>query len=175
MLDLSNFPLPISPSGTTIPAKLALPLEENPYEDEEVNVWSRTMRGFDAYIFLTPQYNWSFPGSLKVVLDHLFHEWSGKPMMVISYGGHGGGKGSAHLKEVWKGLRGGECVGGGSWRWGVGRGWGGRRERGFWMRLLKARGRRRGRVKRLWRDGRDYVRLWGRRGRSDGWRPFSTH
>jgi NAD(P)H-dependent FMN reductase len=57
MLDLSNFPLPISPSGTTIPAKLALPLEENPYEDEEVNVWSRTMRGFDAYIFLTPQYN----------------------------------------------------------------------------------------------------------------------
>lgn len=32
--------------------------------------------------------------------------------MVVSYGGKGGGRASVHLKEVWMGIRGGECVGG---------------------------------------------------------------
>lgn len=60
-------------------------------------------------MFCTPQYNWNVP---KVVLDHLFHEWAGKPVMIMNYGGHGGGKEAAALREVWKVLRGGECVGG---------------------------------------------------------------
>ncbi|KAG0652953.1 NAD(P)H-dependent FMN reductase LOT6 [Hyphodiscus hymeniophilus] len=111
-LDLADFPMPLSPSGRTIPAKLPVPLSTSPYSDPEVNTFSLAIRQIDAFIFLTPQYNWSIPGVVKVAFDHLFHEWKGKPMMVVSYGGHGGGKGAVHLKEVWKGLRGGECVAG---------------------------------------------------------------
>ena len=33
-------------------------------------------------------------------------------MMMVTYGGHGGGRCAAHLRDVWKGLRGGEFVGG---------------------------------------------------------------
>ena len=33
-------------------------------------------------------------------------------MMVVTYGGHGGGKCALHMREVWKGLRGSECVAG---------------------------------------------------------------
>lgn len=33
-------------------------------------------------------------------------------MITVTYGGHGGGKANAALREVWKGLRGGECVAG---------------------------------------------------------------
>jgi NAD(P)H-dependent FMN reductase len=111
-LDLASYRLPLSPCGPAIPAKLSLPLAPAPYEDPGVDSWSQAIRGVDAFIFLTPQYNWGIPGALKVALDHLFHEWSGKPMMLVTYGGHGGGRCAVHLREVWKGLRGGECVGG---------------------------------------------------------------
>jgi NAD(P)H-dependent FMN reductase len=63
-------------------------------------------------VFVTPQYNWSIPGGLKVALDHLFYEWAGKPIVVVSYGGRGGGKAAAALKDIWQGLRGCEVVGG---------------------------------------------------------------
>jgi NAD(P)H-dependent FMN reductase len=43
-------------------------------------------------VFVTPQYNWGIPAGLKNALDYLFHEWGGKPAVVVTYGGHGGGK-----------------------------------------------------------------------------------
>jgi len=63
------------------------------------------VRPHDAFIFVTPQYNWSVPASLKNALDFLFHEWRGKPAGIVSYGGHGGGKAAAHLREILQGLR----------------------------------------------------------------------
>ena len=53
----------------------------------------------------TPQYNWSLPASLKNAIDYLFNEWKGKPGLIISYGGHGGGKCAAHLNEIMQGIR----------------------------------------------------------------------
>jgi hypothetical protein len=54
---------------------------------------------------VTPQYNWGYPASLKNAIDYLFHEWVGKPGLVVSYGGRGGGKCNAQLREVLKGVR----------------------------------------------------------------------
>ncbi|KAG0046788.1 hypothetical protein BGZ83_008049 [Gryganskiella cystojenkinii] len=67
--------------------------------------WSEKVRQFDAFIFVTPQYNWSVPASLKNALDYLFYEWKGKPAAVISYGGHGGNKAADHLRGIFGGLR----------------------------------------------------------------------
>ena len=67
--------------------------------------WSETIRSYDGFIFVTPQYNWGVPAALKNALDYLFHEWVGKPAMVVSYGGHGGGKAAAALQTVLAGLR----------------------------------------------------------------------
>ena len=113
-VDLANFPLPLSPSGPTIPAKITapgVPVPKGAYGDPQVDAWSQKIAGFDGFIFVIPQYNWSIPGVLKVSLDHLFHEWLGKPVVIVSYGGRGGGKAAAALKEIWQGVRGGEVAG----------------------------------------------------------------
>ncbi|KAE8443625.1 hypothetical protein EG329_001558 [Mollisiaceae sp. DMI_Dod_QoI] len=113
-VDLADYPLPLSPSGSRIPAKVTspgVPVPKGAYGDAQIDAWSQKIAEFDGFVFVTPQYNWSFPGVLKVALDHLFHEWAGKPVVIVSYGGRGGGKAAAALKEVWQGLRGGEVVG----------------------------------------------------------------
>jgi len=113
-VDLADFPLPLSPSGPTIPAKITtpgVPVPKGAYGDSQVDAWSQKIAEFNGFIFVTPQYNWSIPGVLKVSLDHLFHEWLGKPVVIVSYGGRGGGKAAAHLKEIWAGVRGGDVAG----------------------------------------------------------------
>ena len=45
----------------------------------------------DAFVVVTPEYNHSFPASLKHLVDWHFTEWQAKPIGFVSYGGHGGG------------------------------------------------------------------------------------
>ncbi len=56
-------------------------------------------------MFVTPQYNWGYPAALKNAIDHLYREWADKPAVIVSYGGHGGGKCGAQLREVLAGLK----------------------------------------------------------------------
>ncbi|RDW82418.1 hypothetical protein BP6252_03530 [Coleophoma cylindrospora] len=95
--------LPSAPIGTLLPAHQ--PADNPSYSHAVVDKWSREIRAYDAYIFVTPQYNWSIPAPLKVGLDNLFHEWSRKPAMIVSYGSHGGDKAAAQLRQVLRGMR----------------------------------------------------------------------
>ncbi|WP_111494702.1 NADPH-dependent FMN reductase [Marinobacter bohaiensis] len=45
----------------------------------------------DGFIVVTPEYNHSFPGPLKQLIDTFFHEWQAKPVAFVSYGGLSGG------------------------------------------------------------------------------------
>ncbi|MFJ6483773.1 NADPH-dependent FMN reductase [Streptomyces sp. NPDC091682] len=45
----------------------------------------------DAYVVLTPEYNHSFPASLKQAIDTAGQIWRRKPVGFISYGGLSGG------------------------------------------------------------------------------------
>ncbi|MFG2994734.1 NADPH-dependent FMN reductase [Streptomyces sp. NPDC048257] len=45
----------------------------------------------DAYVILTPEYNHSFPASLKQAIDIAGHIWRRKPVGFVSYGGLSGG------------------------------------------------------------------------------------
>ena len=45
----------------------------------------------DTVIVLTPEYNHSFPSTLKLMLDSLGEPWRRKPVAFISYGGISGG------------------------------------------------------------------------------------
>ena len=113
-VDIADYPLPLSPSGPVIPAKITtpgVPVPKGSYGDAQVDAWSQKIAEFNGFIFVTPQYNWSIPAVLKVSLDHLFFEWLGKPVVIVSYGGRGGGKAAAALKEIWAGVRGGEIAG----------------------------------------------------------------
>lgn len=45
----------------------------------------------DGFIIITPEYNHSFPGYLKHVIDSVKAEWKAKPVGFVSYGGLSGG------------------------------------------------------------------------------------
>lgn len=55
----------------------------------------------DAFLILTPEYNHSFPGPLKILIDSAAHEWAAKPVGFVSYGGVSGGlRAVEHLRGV---------------------------------------------------------------------------
>ena len=40
----------------------------------------------DAFVVVTPEYNRSFPASLKQAIDYAYDEWQAKPVAFVSYG-----------------------------------------------------------------------------------------
>ncbi|WP_129841857.1 NAD(P)H-dependent oxidoreductase [Streptomyces sp. RFCAC02] len=55
----------------------------------------------DAFIIVTPEYNHSYPASLKAAIDWHFTQWAAKPAAFVSYGGAAGGRHAVlHLENV---------------------------------------------------------------------------
>jgi NAD(P)H-dependent FMN reductase len=61
------------------------------YEHPHTRDWSALINGFDGFVFLTPEYNHSFPGALKNALDYIYREWNDKAAGIVSYGGWAAG------------------------------------------------------------------------------------
>ena len=78
-------------------AEIKLPLFDEPnhprlqqYEHEHTKAWSKTVGGADAFLVVTPEYNFTMPPSLSNAIDYLYHEWAYKPVGYVGYGGSGG-------------------------------------------------------------------------------------
>jgi NAD(P)H-dependent FMN reductase len=78
--------------------ELALPLMCEPhhpklarYEHQHTKDWSAIVGGADAFVFVMPEYNYTFTAPLKNALDYLHNEWAYKPVGFVSYGGISGG------------------------------------------------------------------------------------
>ncbi|MEU9918482.1 NAD(P)H-dependent oxidoreductase [Streptomyces sp. NPDC051001] len=55
----------------------------------------------DAFVLVTPEYNHSYPASLKAAIDWHFTQWTAKPVAFVSYGGAAGGRHAVlHLENV---------------------------------------------------------------------------
>ncbi|WP_189077382.1 NADPH-dependent FMN reductase [Mangrovihabitans endophyticus] len=54
----------------------------------------------DGFVIVTPEYNHSYPASLKRAIDWHYREWMFKPATVLSYGVHGGLLATEHLRGV---------------------------------------------------------------------------
>ncbi|MCL2780209.1 MAG: NAD(P)H-dependent oxidoreductase [Actinomycetia bacterium] len=79
-------------------AELNLPMMDEPnhprarqYVHEHTKNWSATVASADAFVFVTPEYNYTFTAPLKNALDYLSLEWAYKPVGFVSYGGASGG------------------------------------------------------------------------------------
>ncbi|MBO9520588.1 MAG: NAD(P)H-dependent oxidoreductase [Nocardioidaceae bacterium] len=60
----------------------------------------------DAFLLLTPEYNHSFPGPLKIAIDRHLAEWAYKPVAFVGYGaGAGGARAVEQLRVVFPELR----------------------------------------------------------------------
>jgi NAD(P)H-dependent FMN reductase len=91
-------------------ANLGLTLDDEPsmpalgrYTSKATQEWSSRIKACGGVVVVTPQYNWGYPAPLKNALDHLHAEWHGKPAALITFGGHGGGKCGAQLRQVMEG------------------------------------------------------------------------
>lgn len=78
--------------------EINLPLLDEPnhprlqnYTKLHTKEWSKTIASADAFVIITPEYNYGYPATLKNALDYLFVEWGEKPMGFVSYGGISGG------------------------------------------------------------------------------------
>lgn len=71
------------------------------YEQEHTKGWSKRIADADAFIFVTAEYNYSYPAPLKNAIDFLHHEWTYKPVAFVSYGGVSAGTRSVQaMKQV---------------------------------------------------------------------------
>jgi NAD(P)H-dependent FMN reductase len=61
------------------------------YEHEHTKRWSAIVAAADAFVIVTPEYNFSPPPSIVNALDFVFREWQHKPAAFVSYGGVSGG------------------------------------------------------------------------------------
>lgn len=103
-ISLPSPSVPSFPLGPVIDPVIAQAVK-NPaqYASPQTQEWSKFVSGLSGLVIVTPQYNWGYPGELKNALDHLYNEWSGKPIVIVSYGGHGGGKARVQLEQVLQG------------------------------------------------------------------------
>jgi NAD(P)H-dependent FMN reductase len=69
------------------------------YEHEHTKAWSATVSRADAFVFVTPEYNFSTPPPLVNALDYLLVEWACKPAGFVSYGGISGGIRSVQMTK----------------------------------------------------------------------------
>lgn len=79
-------------------AELDLPLMTEPnhprlqrYTFDFTKAWSARVAAADAFVFVMPEYNFTFTAPLKNAIDYLSKEWGNKPLGFLTYGGVSGG------------------------------------------------------------------------------------
>ncbi len=84
-----------------------LPLLDEPnapamqrYTKQHTKDWSARIAPFDAFVFVTPEYNHGVPAALKNALDFLYKEWNNKAAGFVSYGNAGGVRAVEHLRNT---------------------------------------------------------------------------
>jgi NAD(P)H-dependent FMN reductase len=76
------------------------------YQHEHTRVWSAVVSRADAFVLVTPEYNYGAPPSIVNAIDYLNREWHYKPVGIVSYGGVSGGtRGAQMLKQIVTSLR----------------------------------------------------------------------
>jgi NAD(P)H-dependent FMN reductase len=91
LIDLADFNLPIydEPSHPKL----------HKYEHEHTKRWSESVAEADAYVFVTPEFNFCPPPSFVNALNYLYREWNYKPCGFVSYGGVSGGMRAVQMEK----------------------------------------------------------------------------
>src|SRR5690606_22009419 len=89
LVDLADFGLPLLDEA-------AHPMAQQ-YANEPTKRWSQSVGSADAFVFVTPEYDYFAPATLVNAVQVLAKEWSYKPAAVMSYGGISGGLRSAQV------------------------------------------------------------------------------
>jgi NAD(P)H-dependent FMN reductase len=92
LVDLLDYDLPLL--DEPVPPSLGQ------YSKPHTKTWAAKIESFDAYVFVTPEYNHATSGALKNAIDYLFKEWNNKVAGFVGYGSAGGVRAVEHLRLV---------------------------------------------------------------------------
>jgi NAD(P)H-dependent FMN reductase len=92
LVDLADFKLPIYDEPRHPRLKR--------YEHEHTRAWSASVDAADAFVFVTPEYNFGPPPSLLNALNYVYSEWNYKPAAFVSYGGVSGGMRAVQAEKL---------------------------------------------------------------------------
>src|SRR6201999_2082866 len=100
VVDLRDWPLPIFAEHFGTIGDINDPT----YSEPLVKAWNDKIKGADAFVIVTPEYNHSVPGGLKNAIDSVFVSFGfrNKPVAFVSYGGGqvGGVRAIEHLAHI---------------------------------------------------------------------------
>ena len=92
LVDIKDFNLPLLDEP--------IPPSQGKYSQAHTKQWAAKIETFDAFVFVTPEYNHSTSGALKNALDFLYKEWNNKAAGFVSYGSAGGVRAVEHLRLI---------------------------------------------------------------------------
>jgi NAD(P)H-dependent FMN reductase len=92
LIDLRDFDLPLLDEP--------IPPSQGKYSQPHTKKWAAKIDSFDAFIFVTPEYNHSTSGALKNAIDFIYKEWNNKAAGFVSYGSAGGVRAVEHLRLI---------------------------------------------------------------------------
>src|SRR6266516_173967 len=92
LVDIKDFNLPLLDEP--------MPPIMGQYSKPHTKTWAAKIGSFDAYVFVTPEYNHGTSGALKNAIDFLFAEWTNKAAGFVSYGGASGARAVEQLRLV---------------------------------------------------------------------------
>lgn len=92
LVDLLDFNLPLLDEP--------VPPSIGQYSKPHTKAWSAKIAAFDAYVFVTPEYNHGTSGALKNAIDYLYREWNNKSAGFVSYGSAGGSRAVEQLRLI---------------------------------------------------------------------------
>jgi len=87
-------------------AEVDLPFLDEPnhprlkrYEHDHTKAWSERIEAADAFVFVTPEYDYAMSPVLLNALQYLSLEWHYKPAGIVSYGGVSAGLRAAQMTK----------------------------------------------------------------------------
>jgi NAD(P)H-dependent FMN reductase len=93
VVDIQDFKLPLLDEP--------VPPSMGQYSHPHTKAWSKKVASFDAYIFVTPEYNHAPSAALKNAIDFVYSEWNNKAAGFVSYGASAsGGRAVEQLRLV---------------------------------------------------------------------------
>jgi NAD(P)H-dependent FMN reductase len=92
LVDIKDFDLPLLDEP--------VPPAMGRYSHPHTKAWAAKIASFDAYVFVTPEYNHAPPGALKNAIDYLYREWNNKAAGFVGYGSAGGTRAVEQLRLI---------------------------------------------------------------------------
>ena len=92
LVDIKDFNLPLLDEP--------MPPAAGKYSQPHTRAWAAKVASFDAYVFVTPEYNHGPSGALKNAIDYLYREWNNKAAGFVGYGSAGGTRAVEQLRLV---------------------------------------------------------------------------